>query len=113
MRGALLTSSGSLLRNDSARDPEPFEEGQLEEEPFGDDQVWAAVLAQEEQRHAEVMRQRAEYHGMSPNTNSRDEEEVEQMLQDTQARMERLSLEPDERHLLGERSAYARTATPE
>ncbi|KAI9452925.1 hypothetical protein BJY52DRAFT_1225883 [Lactarius psammicola] len=79
----------------------PLEEGQLEEEPFGDDQVWAAVLAQEEQRHAEVMRQQAEYHGMSPSTNSRDEEEVERMLQDTQARMERLSLEPDERHLPG------------
>ncbi|KAI9447073.1 hypothetical protein BJY52DRAFT_1228499 [Lactarius psammicola] len=82
-----------------ARDPEPLEEGQLEEEPFGDDQVWAAVLAQEEQRHAEVMRQRAEYHGMSPSTDSRDEEEVERMLQDAQARMERLSLEPDEQHL--------------
>ena len=104
-----------LLRNDSARDPEPLEEGQLEEEPFGDDQVWAAVLAQEEQRHAEVMRQRAEYHGMSPSTNSRDEEEVERMLRDMQARMERLSLEPepDEWHLPGERSAYARTVTPE
>ncbi|KAI9449741.1 hypothetical protein BJY52DRAFT_1227615 [Lactarius psammicola] len=88
-----------LLRNNSARDPKPLEEGQLEEEPFGDDQVWAAVLAQEEQHHAEVMRQRAEYHGMSPSTNSHDEEEVEQMLQDTQARMERLSLEPDGRHL--------------
>ena len=102
-----------MLRNDSARDPEPLEEGQLEEEPFSDDQVWAAVLAQEEQRHAEVMRQRAKYHGMSPSTDSHDEEEVERMLQDTQARMERLSLEPDERHLPGERSAYARTATPE
>jgi len=102
-----------VLRNDSARDPEPLEEGQLEEEPFGDDQVWAAVLAQEEQRHAEVMRQRAEYHGMSPSTDSRDEEEVERMLQDTQARMERLSLEPDERHLPGERSAYARTESEE
>ncbi|KAI9451878.1 hypothetical protein BJY52DRAFT_1226412 [Lactarius psammicola] len=88
-----------MLRNDSARDPEPLEEGQLEEEPFGDDQVWAAVLAQEEQRHAEVIRQWAKYHGMSPSTNSRDEEEVERMLQDTQARMERLFLEPDERHL--------------
>ncbi|KAI9447357.1 hypothetical protein BJY52DRAFT_1228299 [Lactarius psammicola] len=90
-----------LLRNDSTRDPEPLEEGQLEEEPFGDNQVWAAVLAQKEQRHTEVMRQRAKYHGMSPSTNSCDKEEVEQMLQDTQARMERLSLELDERHLPG------------
>ncbi|KAI9435225.1 hypothetical protein BJY52DRAFT_1230918 [Lactarius psammicola] len=103
----------ALLRNDSARDPEPLEEGQLEEEPFGDDQVWAAVLAQEEQRHAEVMRQRAEYHGMSPSTDSRDKEEVKWILQDTQARMERLSLEPDERHLPGERSAYAWTELEE
>ncbi|KAI9440223.1 hypothetical protein BJY52DRAFT_1229563 [Lactarius psammicola] len=102
-----------MLRNDASRDPEPLEEGQLEEEPFSDDQVWAAVLAQEEQRHAEVRRQRAEYHSMSPSTNSRDEEEVERMLQDTQARMERLSLELDERHLPGERSAYARTESEE
>ncbi|KAI9434277.1 hypothetical protein BJY52DRAFT_1231222 [Lactarius psammicola] len=91
----------------------PLEEGQLEEEPFGDDQVWAAVLAQEERRHAEVMQQRAEYHGMSPSTDSRDEEEIERMLQDTQARMERLSLGPDERHLPGERLAYARTESEE
>ncbi|KAI9441142.1 kinase-like domain-containing protein [Lactarius psammicola] len=83
------------------RDPEPLEEGQLEEEPFGNDQVWAVVLAQEEQCHAEVMQQWAEYHGMSPSTDSRDEEEVERMLQDMQARMERLSLGPDERHLPG------------
>ncbi|KAI9444398.1 hypothetical protein BJY52DRAFT_1228885 [Lactarius psammicola] len=100
-----LSYTELVLRNDSARDPEPLEEGQLEEEPFGDDQVWAVVLAQEEQRHAEVMRQRAEYHGMSPSTNSRDEEEVERMLQDTQARMERLSLELDERHLPGTKAS--------
>ncbi|KAI9442866.1 hypothetical protein BJY52DRAFT_1229078 [Lactarius psammicola] len=92
----------NVLRNDSARDPKPLEEGQLEEEPFGDDQVWAVVLAQEEQCHMEVMQQRAKYHGMSPSMDSRDEEEVEWILQDTQARMERLSLEPDERHLPGE-----------
>ncbi|KAI9451476.1 hypothetical protein BJY52DRAFT_1190996 [Lactarius psammicola] len=102
-----------VLRNDSAHDPKPLEEGQLEEEPFSDDQVWAAVLAQEEQHHAEVMQQRAEYHGMSPSTDSHDEEEVERMLQDMQARMEQLSLEPDEWHLPGERSAYTRTESPE
>ncbi|KAI9444397.1 hypothetical protein BJY52DRAFT_1228884 [Lactarius psammicola] len=103
------TSTGSendvygwrMLQNGSAHDPKPLKEGQLEEEPFGDDQVWAVVLALEEQRHVEVMRQRAKYHGMSPSTDSCDKEEVERMLQDMQARMERLFLEPEERHLLG------------
>ncbi|KAI9439384.1 hypothetical protein BJY52DRAFT_1229688 [Lactarius psammicola] len=90
-----------MLRNNSACDPKPLKEGQLEEEPFGNEQVWVAVLAQEEQRHAEVMQQRARYHGMSPSMDSCDEEEVERMLQDMQARMERLSLEPDEWHLPG------------
>ncbi|KAI9449512.1 hypothetical protein BJY52DRAFT_1227729 [Lactarius psammicola] len=78
-----------LLRNDSPRDPEPLEEGQLEEEPFGDNQVWAAVLAQEEQHHTEVIME-----------DLCDEEEVEWMLQDTQRRMKWLSLEPDEWQLL-------------
>ncbi|KAI9454349.1 hypothetical protein BJY52DRAFT_1225146 [Lactarius psammicola] len=98
---AKMGRGSPLLHNNSTHDPEPLEEGQLEEEAFSDNQVWAAVLAQEEQHHTEVIRQQAEHYGMLPSMeDSCDKEEVEQMLQDTQARMEQLSLELDEQHLL-------------